>query len=135
MAGNAVMDGLPETRLRELIDQQDIFAVLLRYARRLDRMDRELLRSCYWDDAIDDHHAYVGTPDYFIDTTFGGTSPLHIEHHGMSNHMCELDGDNAYCETHYTFMGTATRCRISCRSVAISTICSGVTVSGHSPTA
>ena len=100
------MDGLLEARLRELIDRQDIYAVLLRYARGLDRMDRELLRSCYWDDAIDDHHGYVGSPDFFIDVTFANTSSHRIEHHGLSNHTCELDGDDAYCETHYTFVGT-----------------------------
>lgn len=100
------MDALLEAKLRELIDRQEIWAVLLRYARGLDRMDRELLRSCYWDDAIDDHHGYVGSPDFFIDTTFGNTSSIQIEHHGLSNHFCELDGDDAYGETHYTFFGT-----------------------------
>lgn len=86
------MDEVLEARLRELIDRQDIYAVLLRYARGLDRMDRELLRSCYWDDAIDDHHGNVGSPDFFIDVTFANTSSNRIEHHGLSNHTCELDG-------------------------------------------
>lgn len=95
-----------EARLRELLDKQDIWEVIVRYGRGLDRMDRELLRSCYWDDAIDDHHAYIGGPDFFIDTTFAGTAPDRIEHHGLSNHICEIDGDNAHCETHYTFIGT-----------------------------
>ena len=59
------MDEKLEARLRELIDRHDIWTVVLKYARGIDRLDRDLVRSCYWDDAIDDHHAYVGGPDYF----------------------------------------------------------------------
>lgn len=95
-----------ETRLQELLDRQDIWSVLLRYARGLDRMDRELLRSCYWDDAIDDHHSFVGGPDFFINTVFAHMVPTGVEHHGLSNHSCEIMGDDAHSETHYTFIGT-----------------------------
>ena len=79
---------------------------MLRYARGVDRLDRELVKSCYWDDAIDDHHSYVGEPDYFIDTTFAASRATSIvQHHGISNHTCEIDGDDAYGETYYTFIG------------------------------
>ena len=100
------MDKALETKLRDLIDRQEIWDVVLRYARGIDRLDRDMVRSCYWDDAIDDHHAYVGGPDYFIDITFAGASATSIvQHHGVSNHNCEIDGDNAYGETYYTFIG------------------------------
>ncbi len=100
------MDATLEARLRELLDRQDIWSVVLRYARGIDRMDRELVRSCYWDDAIDDHYAYLGTPDHFIDVTFEGCRRTSIvQHHGVSNHTCEIDGDDAHCETYYTFIG------------------------------
>jgi hypothetical protein len=100
------MDAALEAGLRDLLDRQEIWSVLLRYARGIDRMDRELLRSCYWDDAIDDHHSYVGGPDFFIDTTFeyNRTASI-VQHHGISNHTCEIDGDDAYSETYYTFIG------------------------------
>ena len=100
------MDVQLEARLRDLIDRQDIWSVILRYARGLDRLDRELVRSCYWDDAIDDHHAYLGTPDYFIDVTFADARRSStVQHHGLSNHSCEIIGDDAHCETYYTFIG------------------------------
>ena len=35
-----------ERALREMIDRQQIWQVLQRYGRGLDRLDRELLRSC-----------------------------------------------------------------------------------------
>lgn len=100
------MDTQLEARLRELLDRQDIWAVILKYARGIDRLDRDMVRSCYWDDAIDDHHGYVGSPDYFIDVTFAGARATSIvQHHGLSNHVCEIDGDDAHCETYYTFIG------------------------------
>ena len=103
------MDAHFEAQLRELLDRQAIWSVLLRYARGIDRWDREMLRSSYWDDAIDDHFSYVGGPDVFIDTTFehsrqGST----VEHHGLSNHSCELDGEDAHAETYYTYIGGRT---------------------------
>ena len=100
------MDDQLEARLRELIDRQEIWEVILKYARGIDRLDRDLVRSCYWDDAIDDHHSYLGTPDYFLDVTFAAAIEMSsVQHHGLSNHICEIDGDDAHCETYYTFIG------------------------------
>lgn len=100
------MDAVLETKLRELIDRQEIWDVLLRYSRGLDRMDRELIRSCYWDDAVDDHHIFVGKPDDFIDWSFEYSRDYNVHHHhGLSNHRCELAGDSAHSETYYTFIG------------------------------
>jgi len=100
------MDADLETRLRQMLDKQDIWSVLLRYGRGLDRLDYDIVRSCYHDDAIDDHHAFVGTPEAFIDWAFQDSMrSTTVTHHGVNNHSCELDGDNAYCETYYTFIG------------------------------
>ena len=100
------MDEKLEARLCELVDRHDIWTVVLKYARGIDRLDRDMVRSCYWDDAIDDHHGYVGSPDFFIDVTFAGARESSIvQHHGVSNFTCEIDGDEAHCETYYTFIG------------------------------
>lgn len=100
------MDTALEAKLRALIDRQEIWDVLLRYARGLDRLDRELIRSCYHDDAVDDHHVYVGKPDDFIDWAFDYSRACNVvHHHGLSNHRCEIDGDDAHAETYYTFIG------------------------------
>lgn len=100
------MDAGFEAKLRELVDRQEIWDVLLRYSRGLDRLDREMIRSCYHDDAVDDHHIYVGRPDDFIDWAFGYSLDYNVvHHHGLSNHRCELDGDDAHAETYYTFLG------------------------------
>lgn len=100
------MDQRLESKMRELIDRQEIWSLLLRYARGIDRMDRQLVRDCYWDDAIDDHHSFVGSPDAFIDWVFDARKDVAgVQHHGINNHYCEIDGDNAYSESYYTFIG------------------------------
>lgn len=100
------MDQMLEKKLRELIDRQEIWSILLRYARGIDRLDRDLIRSCYHDDAVDDHHTFVAKPDEFIDWAFDYSLRYQtVHHHGINNHTCELDGDNAYAETYYTFIG------------------------------
>src|SRR5687767_13075244 len=99
------MDASLEARLVEIVDRHDIWQVLLRYARGLDRLDSELARSCYWDDAIEDHSHFVGDPDGFIQYANGTTLSFATSQHGLLNHRCELCGDDAYCETYYIFTG------------------------------
>ncbi len=95
-----------EKKLRELIDRQEIWQVMQRYGRAVDRMDRELLRSCYFEDAIDDHGRFVGTVDGFIDWVFGPPTTSSVTtQHGLMNHSCELDGDDAYAETYFQSIG------------------------------
>lgn len=94
-----------ERKLQKIIDRQEIWQVLQRYARGLDRMDVELARSCYFEDAIDDHGHFVGYRDDFIDMANKSSLNFVEQHHGIMNHSCELHGDNAYCETYYLFTG------------------------------
>ena len=97
------MDAALEAQLRELVDRHEIHQVMLRYARGLDRLDRAMVRSCYWDDAIEDHGSYVGRPDDFIDWADQMTLAHTTTQHAILNHYCELDGDNGYAETYYQF--------------------------------
>jgi ketosteroid isomerase-like protein len=99
------MDGDLETAMRELLDRQAIHQVMLRYARGLDRLDNELARSCYWDDAIEDHGQFVGTPGDFIKYADGTTLMFEAVQHAILNHFCDLQGDEAFCETYYQFTG------------------------------
>lgn len=96
-----------EKKLQELIDRHEIWQVLQRYGRGLDRLDRKLVRSCYFDDAIEDHGAFVGRPDDFIEWANQSTMNFITQHHGLMNHFCELDGNDAYAETYYVFTGVA----------------------------
>ena len=46
--------------VRKLLDKQEIYEVLCRYCRALDRGDEKLLRSVYHPDAIDHHGIFDG---------------------------------------------------------------------------
>jgi hypothetical protein len=52
--------------LQRVIDHIAVRDVVLKYARAIDRMDWELLRSCYYPDAIDDHGPFRGTVEEMI---------------------------------------------------------------------
>ena len=96
-------DQLPP-RLQQIVDRQAILDCLMRYSRGVDRFDIDLIRSAYHPDAIDDHGAFVGTPEEFIEWVIGvhGTGQISTQHH-LTNHSCELDGDTAHAETYYIF--------------------------------
>ena len=68
--------------VRKLSDRAEIRDCIERYARGMDRRDRDLLRSAYHDGAIDDHVGFVGPVDDFIDWAFAyhATQTLSIIH-------------------------------------------------------
>lgn len=99
------IDAQLERKLREQVDRSEIHRTMLRYARGLDRLDNELARGCYWDDAIEDHSQFVGTPDDFIKYADGTTLMFESVQHAILNHVCDLQGADAYCETYYQFTG------------------------------
>ena len=99
------IDAELERKLRELVDRNEIWRVMQKYGRGLDRLDKPLAMSCYWEDAIEDHGNYVGHPSDFIDWADQTTLAFQSSQHGLLNHSCDLQGDDAYCETYYLFTG------------------------------
>ena len=70
--------------IQNLIDRHDC---LVRYCRGVDRLDRELVLSAYHPDAIDDHGAFVGTREEFVDWAFALHEKGQIStHHRLTNH-------------------------------------------------
>ncbi len=93
------------TQIQSLLDRAAIWQVLQNYARGLDRLDTALTRSCYWDDCIEDHGHFVGTPDDFIPWANDVSRSFASSQHGLLNHTCDLQGDDAYTETYFQFTG------------------------------
>jgi hypothetical protein len=91
-----------ERRIAELWDREMICDCLYRYCRGIDRADEAMLRSACWPGGIDDHGAYNGTTDGFIDWAMQ-TLPL-IERgiHQLHNILIELRGDEAAVESYFT---------------------------------
>lgn len=90
---------MSDSRVQRLIDESDIRAVVTRYARAIDRMDFELLRSCYHPGAIDDHGVFRGTIEEFVDFLSGRLHTHVSTTHFLGNHEVEIDGDVAFAET------------------------------------
>jgi hypothetical protein len=99
------IDAELERKLRELVDRNEIWQVMQKYGRGLDRLDKPLVLSCYWEDAIEDHGNYVGHPSDFIDWADQSTLAFQSSQHGLLNHSCDLQGDDAYTETYFLFSG------------------------------
>lgn len=92
--------------LRQLVDRQEIYDCIVRYCSGVDRFDRDMVRGVYHDDAMDDHGAFVGTPDEFVEWAFAYHAKYQHHHkHYVLNHRCELQGDTAHTETYWMFSG------------------------------
>lgn len=92
---------MPDTTgIETLIARQQIADVIYRYARGIDRMDFELVRSCYHPDAYDDHGAFAGTVEEFIEAAGAFLQRWTATQHFMGNMLIEVDGDVARAETY-----------------------------------
>jgi hypothetical protein len=90
-----------ERTIAELKARQDIHDVLVRYCRGADLCDAELMRSCYHDDAVDDHGFFNGPADEFVVGAVGNLGTLfESTRHIMTNEYVELSGDVAAVETY-----------------------------------
>jgi ketosteroid isomerase-like protein len=78
-----------------LSDHDAIRQVATRYARGVDRLDADVMKSAYWPEATDDHGVFVGNAMVFCDRVvethkrFAGTM------HCNMNHAIEVNGDQA----------------------------------------
>ena len=57
----------PAAAIALLVDKEAVREVIACYARAADRCDFELMRSCFWDDALDVHGFMIATPDELVD--------------------------------------------------------------------
>jgi len=83
-----------------LEDEAAIKNVVLRYARAVDRMDEELLRSCCHPDAVDDHGPYTGSVEGFIEWVMPVLAGFESTTHFIGNQLVEVDGDVAWAESY-----------------------------------
>lgn len=94
-----------EAKIQLLLDRSEILECLHRYARGIDRHDREMVRSAYHDDAIDVHGSQAFQVEDFLDWAFAyHEQQLHHQHY-LSNVTIEVSGDTAHVETYYLFVG------------------------------
>ena len=96
------MDSELEARLRLTADKQEIYDVIVRYCRAIDRRDANLLASCFHPDALDDHHGTPIPTSEFLAILVADrwqaarTSDMHF----IGNVLIEVEGDVAYSEAY-----------------------------------
>ncbi|GAA4895985.1 nuclear transport factor 2 family protein [Ferrimonas pelagia] len=90
------MELLNETKLKQLLDRQEIVALVNDYCNAADRHDQEKMRSLYHPDALDDHGSFFsGLAMEFIDMLPQIQAPMAILHHNVTTVNIKLDGDRA----------------------------------------
>jgi hypothetical protein len=92
-------------KIQALIDRTEILDCLHRYARGMDRHDRELARSAYHDDAIDVHGSIAFAVEDFLDWAFAYHEQQSYHQHFVMNPNIEVNGDVAHAESYYLFVG------------------------------
>ena len=91
------------------MSERDIFALENTYTRGVDRLDLDMIRSCYHPDASDDHGEYVGGVEGFIEWLGRILPTLEISQHFIGNFLVDVRGDEAFAEmyvhSHTRFRG------------------------------
>lgn len=91
-----------ESALRALLDKEAIRACMLRYLRGIDRMDADLIRSAFHEDAIDNHTRDVrGSIDGLLEWWLPQQHTREATQHFVTNQTIELDGDVAHVESYF----------------------------------
>ncbi|KQW42680.1 hypothetical protein ASC77_23770 [Nocardioides sp. Root1257] len=86
---------LDSPELRRILDKDAIWQCMLRYTRGLDRLDIDLFRSAYWEDARSCHGHVNGSVEDFLDWWLPMQGGREVGQHALSNHWVEFDGEDA----------------------------------------
>lgn len=90
-----------QNRLNAAADKLEIIDLSSDYMRGLDRLDGELERSVFWDDAFCSYGIYEGGPDGFVEFCQAALATHAANHHFIGQVNIDLQGDEAYGEVYY----------------------------------
>lgn len=95
------MDEL-ELWVHELRVKQEIYEVLMRYCRGVDRLNVDLIRGAYHPDAVDDHGSFEGSAwdfaDFIVEKKREATE---LTCHFVGNHLVVIEGRRATSEAYF----------------------------------
>ncbi|MET0239766.1 MAG: nuclear transport factor 2 family protein [Sphingobium sp.] len=87
--------------VRDVKDRQDVFACIQRESWARDRQDIDAINGCWWPEGVDEHGPIVtNAADYAKRANLGHSMNFNMTSHNITNQLCELDGDTAYCESY-----------------------------------
>jgi hypothetical protein len=92
---------LLEAKLAALQDRQDVLDCIQRECRARDRQDLAQIASCWWPEGVDEHGPSVTfAPEYPEKANKGHYMNFQMTSHNITNHICEIEGDTAHCESY-----------------------------------
>lgn len=83
-----------------MTDEDQLKALIYTYSRGLDRLDPQVVRSVFSEDAHLDYGPYVGSADGFCEMAIAALSKLRCTSHNMTNILLSIEGDRASGETY-----------------------------------
>src|SRR5580698_1045839 len=87
--------------VQNLKDRQDILDCIQRESRARDRQDTDMISGCWWEDGVDEHGPNITrAPDYAERANKEHAGFFNMTSHNITNHLCEIKGDTAYCESY-----------------------------------
>lgn len=87
--------------VQHLQDRQNILDCIQRESRARDRQDVGQINSCWWEDGVDEHGPIItGAIEYAQRANAGHRAGFNMTSHNITNHLCEIDGDTAHCESY-----------------------------------
>jgi hypothetical protein len=93
-----------ERELRALLDKQALSELVIRYARGVDRNDREMVLACFHPDAFLHYNTFQGNAVDFYEqlwaSTESGAGGIPRGQHVVTNALFEVRGDVAYGESY-----------------------------------
>jgi hypothetical protein len=88
-------------QLKQLLDREAIRDAMGRYCRGIDRLDADLIRSAYHEDAWDDHGPFKGNREEFVEWIIPHLRRSYqVTCHNLTTMSIKLDGATAYVETY-----------------------------------
>lgn len=90
-----------EKRLQAIEDRHAIMQLSIDYARGLDRLDVELVKSVYHEDSTDDRGFFKGTGHELAVWAIESLSAHHFNHHMMGQMDIDIEGDVAFGEIYF----------------------------------
>lgn len=90
-----------ESEVRDLAARRDIHDAICRYMRGQDRLDRDLQRSAFHDDAYDDCGLMAGSADAFVDFAQGFLADIEGSQHVIGQVQLDVRGDEASGEVYF----------------------------------
>jgi hypothetical protein len=87
--------------IETLLAKQEIYELACNYCRALDRLDGELMRAVFFEDAYCEYGFYNGPAAAFAEFAMGALGGHIANHHMLGNVLIEVEGNQAFGEVYF----------------------------------